>query len=243
MTAAENSTAARQFNTLLSGEAAALHGWLHRGAAAKMLRDVAVIVLGAGLYGAAMGWWRAPEQALFVAVKFPLIILLTTLGNALLNAMLAPLLGLNLTVRQSLHAVLMSFTISAAILGAFAPLTAFVVWNAPPLTEHSLSARTTYSCIQLAHVVIIAFAGVAGNARLFQLLQRLAGGNRGAARRVLFAWLAGNLFLGSQLSWVLRPFIGSPNLPVQFFRPDAMAGGFFESVFTSLVYLFKLIFL
>jgi hypothetical protein len=208
-----------------------------------MLRNVAVIAVGAGLYGAAMGWWRAPEQALFVAVKFPLIILLTTLGNALLNAMLAPLLGLNLAVRQSLHAVLMSFTISAAILGAFAPLIAFMLWNAPPLTEPSLSARTTYSCIQLAHVTIIAFAGVAGNARLFQLLQRLAGGNRGAAQRVLFAWLAGNLFLGSQLSWILRPFLGSPHLPVQFFRTDAMAGGFFESVFASLFYLFKVIFL
>jgi hypothetical protein len=233
----------RHFNTLLSGEADALHGWLNGLDSAKMLRNVAVIAVGAGLYGAAMGWWRAPEQALFVAVKFPLIILLATLGNALLNAMLAPLLGLNLTVRQSLHAVLMSFTISAAILGAFAPLIAFMLWNAPPLTEPSLSARTTYSCIQLAHVAIIAFAGVAGNARLFRLLQRLAGGNRGAAQRVLFAWLAGNLFLASQLSWILRPFLGSPHLPVQFFRTDAMAGGFFESVFASLFYLFKVIFL
>ena len=242
MTAPPNPASLGQFNTLLRGEAELLHGWLRDGDATKMLRDVAVIVGGAGLYGAAMGWWRAPEQALFVAIKFPLIILLTTLGNALLNAMLAPLLGLNITMRQSLHAVLMSCTISAAILGAFAPLTAFMVWNAPPLTEHFATSRTTYSCIQLAHVVIIAFAGIAGNARLFQLLQRLADGNRRVARRVMFAWLAGNLFLGSQLSWVLRPFIGSPHLPVEFFRAHAMAGGFFESVFNSFVYLFKLIF-
>ena len=230
------------FTTLLRGEAHALGGWLRGGDTTRMLRDVAVIVIGAGAYGAAMGWWRAPEQALFVAIKFPLIILLTTLGNALLNAMLAPLLGLDLTVRQSLHAVLMSFTISAAILGAFAPLTAFMVWNAPPLTEHFATARTTYSSIQLAHVAIIAFAGIAGNARLFQLLQRFANNDRRVARRVLFAWLAGNFFLGSQLSWVLRPFIGAPHLPVEFFRANAMTGGFFESVFHSFVYLFKLIF-
>jgi hypothetical protein len=230
------------FGTLLRGEAGALHGWLRESDTARMLRDVAVIAVGAGAYGAAMGWWRAPEQALFVAIKFPLIILLTTLGNALLNAMLAPLLGLNINVRQSLHAVLMSFTISAAILGAFAPLTAFMVWNSPPLTEHFASSRTTYSSIQLAHVVIIAFAGFAGNTRLFQLLTSLANGNLRIARRVMFAWLAGNLFLGSQLSWVLRPFIGAPNLPVQFFRANAMAGGFFESVFNSFVHLFKLIF-
>ena len=62
--------------------------------------------------------WRAPLQALYTAIKFPLIILLTTLGNGLLNAMLAPLLGVNLGLRQTLLAVFMSFTIAAAILGA-----------------------------------------------------------------------------------------------------------------------------
>ncbi|HKX61291.1 MAG TPA: hypothetical protein VJS65_05595, partial [Verrucomicrobiae bacterium] len=57
---------------------------------------VALIAGGAGCFGAAVGSWRAPEQALYCAVKLPLILLLTTVGNGLLNAMLAPLLGLNL---------------------------------------------------------------------------------------------------------------------------------------------------
>ena len=80
----------------------------------------------------------------------------------------------------------------------------------------------------------IAFAGAVGNARLFQLLTRL-GGRRAVAFRVLFAWLAGNLFLGSQLSWILRPFIGSPSLPVEFFRAAALHGNFYENVFHSLM--------
>ena len=37
--------------------------------------------------------------------------------------------------------------------------------------------------------------------RLFQLLRQLAP-SRNIARRVFIAWLAGNLFLGSQLSWI-----------------------------------------
>src|SRR5690349_21051008 len=119
------------FSTLLRGEAEALQGWLHKGDAVRFGCELVVILVGSGCYGAAMGSWRSPGQALFVAIKFPLIILLTTLGNALLNAMLAPLFGLNLTLKQSLRAVLMSFTISAAILGAFSPLIAFMVWNAP----------------------------------------------------------------------------------------------------------------
>src|SRR5918992_674563 len=76
----------------------------------------------AGPIGAAMGCWRAPLQALYTGIKFPLVLLLTTLGTALLNGMLAPLLGLNIRFRESLLAILSSFTIAAAILGAFSPL-------------------------------------------------------------------------------------------------------------------------
>jgi hypothetical protein len=222
--------------TLLRGEAESLHDWLLGGDALRSAREMGVILIGAGCYGAAMGWWRSPEQALFVAIKFPLIILLTTLGNALLNAMLAPLLGLNLTLKQTLRAVLMSFTISSAILGAFSPLIAFMVWNAPAMAAKANSG-TTYNFILLAHVMVIALAGITGNVRLFQLLSRL-GGSRVVARRVLFAWLAGNLFFGSQLTWILRPFIGSPTLPVEFFRESALRGNFFEAVLRSLLQVF-----
>jgi hypothetical protein len=194
---------------------------------------VAVIFVGAGLYGGAMGWWRAPQQGLIVALKFPLIILLTTLGNALLNGMLAPLLGLNIGLRQSLLAILMSFTIMSAILGSFSPLTAFVVWNASPMSDNAQFSTRTYNFIQVMHVCIIAFAGTTANVRLVQLLKQLSG-KAAVARRVLLAWLAGNLFLGSQLCWILRPFIGSPNLEVAFFRPHPLQGNFYETVFNAL---------
>lgn len=224
-----------EFGTLLSGEAGALAGWSGQFQSRRLAFHIAVIVVGAGLYGAAMGWWRDPMQALYVGLKFPLIILFTTLGNALLNAMLAPLLGLNISLRQSLLAVLMSFAITAAILGAFAPLMAFVVWNAPPMTP-DVKSTTAYALIKLLHVVVIAFAGIAGNVRLFQLLKQLAG-NRGVAKRVLAAWLTVNLFLGSQLTWIARPFIGAPQLPVAFLREDRLRGNFYENVFHSVTWL------
>jgi hypothetical protein len=184
-----------------------------------------------------MGWWRDPQQALYVAIKFPLIILLTVIGNALLNAMLAPLLGLNFPFRQSFSAILMSFTIASAILGAFSPLMAFMIWNSPPMSPQAVSGAT-YGFVKLANVVVIAFAGTTGNVRLFQLLARL-GGNPAVARRVLFAWLAGNLFLGSQLSWILRPFIGAPNLPVEFFRETALHGNFYENIIQTVLQFFN----
>ena len=219
--------------TLLRGETETIAAWSECWSAQRFVLHVAVIVLGAGLYGAAMGWWRDPQQALYVAIKFPLIILLTMTGNALINGMFASLLGLNIPFRQSFSAILMSFTVATAILGAFSPVMAFMIWNAPPMSPRAVSG-TTYSLIKLANVAVIAFAGSTGNVRLFQTLERL-GGSKAVAFRVLVAWLAGNLFLGSQLSWILRPFIGSPNLPVEFFRATALRGNFYENVFHSLM--------
>ena len=225
--------------TLLRGEPELIRPWTDRWDAKHFLLCLGAILVGAGCYGAAMGYWRAPEQALYVAIKFPLIILLTTLGNTLLNAMLAPLLGLNLSLRQTFMSILMSFAIASAILGSFSPLVAFMIWNAPPMAVASQSWQQTYSVIQLMHVVVIAFAGIAANLRLVQLLRHFSG-SRSIASRVLLAWLAGNLFFGSQLSWILRPFIGTPGLPVQFLRPNAFQGNFYETVFHSFTHAFDL---
>jgi hypothetical protein len=218
--------------------------WTAEWRARRVARDVVLIVIGAGTFGAALGSWRDPWQAVFSAVKLPVILLLTAVANALLNAMLAPLLGLHMEFRRALLVILTSFALAAAILGAFSPLAAFVIWNAPPLAAGANNS-TTHAFILLVLVLVIAFAGMAANVRLFQLLGALAGrpagglARRGIAVRVLFAWLAANLFFGSQLSWMLRPFVGAPHLPVQFLRADALNGNFFEAVFRSAVRLFN----
>jgi hypothetical protein len=196
-----------------------------------------VIVLGAGAFGATVGVWRAPAQAAFTALKLPLIILLTTAANGLLNGMLAPLLGLNLRFRESLLAILMSHTVAAAILGSLSPVMLFIAWNAPPLEVTGVRANLGFEIVQLFNVVIVAFAGVVANVRLLQLLRHFSTGPF-AALRVLFAWLAGNLFLGAQLAWILRPFIGAPSLPVEFLRPNAFQGNFYETVFRSFTRFF-----
>jgi hypothetical protein len=228
-----------QLNPLLRGETAWLREWSERWEWRRLAFNVVVIVAGAGLYGAAMGCWRDPLQAWFVALKLPLIVLLTAIGNALLNGMLAPLLGVNIPFRQSFLAIVMSFAISAAILGSFSPLVAFLVWNAPPMSPDFQISGGTYSFIMLTHVAVIAFAGIVANLRLVQLLRQLSGSAM-IARRVLLAWLAGNLLLGSQLSWICRPFIGSPGLKVQFLRDNAFQGNFYETVFRSISSLFTM---
>jgi hypothetical protein len=81
-------------------------------------------------------------------------------------------------------------------------------------------------------VVFIAFAGVTGNVSLVPLLRRWSA-SAVVARKVLFAWLAGNLLLGSQICWVLRPFIWDPARPVEFLGPEYVRGSFYETVFEA----------
>ncbi|MBI1177133.1 hypothetical protein GC207_06800 [bacterium] len=226
-----------QIPELLAARAETVRAWLTEPLTRRLGVQVAIIVLGAGVYGATLGLWRSPLQALFVAIKFPLILLLTTTFNALLNGMLAQLLGLQVRFMDSFRLILMSFATAALILASFSPLTLFALWNAPPLADASAAASDVYSGILLMHVLAIATAGVAANIKLLQTVKSLSG-DTVRARLVLFSWLAGNLFLGSQFVWNLRPFIGAPYLPVEFFRPTAFQGNFFEAVLVALRHLF-----
>lgn len=200
-----------------------------------LLFHAAIICTGAGVYGVTVGIWRAPLQSFYTAIKFPLLIFLTCGGNALLNGILAQTLGSGLSFRQTSAAILMSFAIASLILGGFAPITLFVWFNAPALGSER--AVMGHSVMLLTHVCAIAAAGIIANRRLFDLLRRVSGRDS-TARSVFFSWLAGNLFLGAQLAWNLRPFIGSPALMVEFLRPDPLRGNFYEAVWRALCHLF-----
>ena len=223
---------------LLRGDPSSLRQWLQQVGAERAGFCVAIIFVGTGAFGAAVGWWRSETQAWYTALKLPLILLLTAGGNALLNGVLAPLLGLNLTFRQAALAVLLSFALAAAILGSVTPLLAFFVWNLPPMNEAQPEHNPAYYGLLLTVVGAIAFAGIAANLRLLQLLTALAG-NATIARRLLVGWLAANLLLDARLAWIGRPYFGHPNLPVEFLRADAWSGNFFEAVVFSARALFN----
>lgn len=184
-----------------------------------------VILAASALYGATVGWWQAPAQAAYAAVKFPVLIFATVFGNAVLNGMLAQVLGWPVAFRESLMAILLSFVVATLILAAFAPVAWLLAYSAP--APGSAAADQAYSVVLLTHVVAIAYAGVVANVRLFRWLSVWSGSRR-IARRVPFAWLAGNLLVGSQVSWIISPFIGAPNVPVVFLQPHPFECNFFE---------------
>ena len=202
-----------------------LRPWLEEDAG-KLWVCLVLILCGGAAYGASLGIWRAPLQAVFVAIKFPLLLLLTALGTALINGMLAQLLHAPIRFRQSLLAVLMSFALLALLLASFTPLIGFLLWHLPSMA--SKGQAEAHRIFLLANVAIIAFSGTLANLQLYSLLQQISGKSAG---QILGVWLAMNLFLGAQLSWNLRPFFGTPELPVSFLRDDPLNGSFYEAVF------------
>ena len=198
-------------------------------------RTAAVTVAGFFLYGFTVGYWRSPLMGVFVAVKMPLLIALTLACNGLLNGLLGILLGSGLGFRQSLHALLGAFAISGLILGAVAPVTFFLAVNVP--AADSPQAASAHAGYLLTHVAMIAIAGLTGVVRLRKLLRETCPTPL-IANSTLGAWIAGNALLGTQFSWILRPFFGSPKLEVAFLRDNPMAGNFFEAVWKSLKRIF-----
>ena len=224
--------AANPIDSFLRADAPALRDWTLNRQSRLVSLCVGSIIVGAGLYGAAMGCWRQPMQAVYSGIKLPLVMLLTTVGNGLLNGMLAPLLGLNISFRQSVLLVLVSFAITSLLLAAFSPVALFIVWNTPPLSAATSLSSPEYGFMQLMLALFIACAGIVGNVRLLPLLRQWTN-TPGIARNVLLAWLAGNLFLGSQVSWVLRPFIWDPVGRIQFIGREYLRGSFYETVFEA----------
>ena len=226
----------RRLLTLCRGDSDKMASWLDERDPRWPLACAMTIVCGCALYGVAVGLWRGPLQAVYTGVKMPLLIFLTCGGNAFLNGLLAQVFGSGLNFRQTWLAILMSYTIASLILAALSPVVLFICLNAPPLT--SSASGFGHSVTLLCDVVFIAYAGFAANRRLLRLLERSCA-SVAAARRVFWSWLCGNLFLGAQLAWVLRPFIGSPRLAVQFLRDDPLRGNFYESVFRAVLHLFS----
>lgn len=206
-------------------------GWLDEPDTARMTRVALIAVLGLGIYGFSVGYWRDPRMGVYVAMKLPMLVAVTLLCNALLNGLLGLLLGSGLGFRQSFFALLSAFALAGLILGSLAPVTLLMAWNAPP--PDSPYAGSSHSAYMVSHTFLIGVAGIAANLHLHrQLLARSPG--PGVATATLLAWLGGNGFLGAQFSWILRPFFGSPGLEVQFLRDNPLRGNFYQTVWRSI---------
>lgn len=170
-------------------------------------------------------------MAAYVGIKFPLVIFATLLLNGLINGMLAMALGSGISFRQSLQFLLAGFALMSLILLSLSPVALFILFHASGPTDQG--ASQWHSIILLSHTLMIAYAGVISHYSLLGQVRDFAT-TPAHGTRTFFAWLAGNLFVGAQISWVMRPFFGSPGLEVQFLRDEPLNGSFYDSVWRSL---------
>ena len=191
---------------------------------------VCITVVGAALYGCAFGIWRSPQQMVFSMLKMPLMVLAVTVTTGLLSAILAQLLGSKLSFIQVGLCILFGFSIMSAVLGALAPVTAYLSTQfCPPDGPVGLGH---YRILLCSHTAVVGLAGLTGYWRLHRLLVMLTG-DAAVASRVLWSWIAAAALAGTQLSWLLSPFLCRPDVPVTFFNPLAFESNFFEYLWAA----------
>ena len=226
-----STSALQHTQALCRGDQELINYWLNKNALASLGFCIPVIIIGSGAYGYAIGIWHGIEMASYVAIKLPLLILSTLLINGAINGMLAMVLGSGIGLRNSVQFLLMGFSLMSLILFSLTPIALYIVLQAP--SPSSDQADSWHSISMLLHTAVIGYSGILSHRALLRQVQEFAITKRQGAYAFI-AWLAGNLFVGAQLSWVMRPFFGTPGSNIEFLRDDPMSGSFYEALWSAM---------
>jgi len=218
-------------------------------------------LIGAGflcgaVYGACMGIYAvlrpgeaSVPQLLATTVKVPLLFLLTLLVTFPSLYVVSALFDSKLRFQQTLRLLLAAMAANLALLASFGPVTVFFTLS----TE-------SYPFMVLLNVVFFAVAGFTGLAFLRKALdavfyvaepetlpqpgaademdegERMAPAPRRRyepppSRRIFTIWTFIYAIVGAQMGWILRPFIGNPDLPFTWFRERQ--SNFFQAVIAA----------
>lgn len=162
---------------------------------------VAAMPVGAILGSYAGGW-----QILYVSLKVPLLLLFSLALCTLAFWVSALYAGLELRPAQVATLCVGSMAATSIVLLGLAPL----LWLAIP----SGVSEVSYHGIILAVVGVFGFAGLFGTWQLVRGLRTLAASS-GYARRLgvpflACVWLGLYALVGSQMAWILRPWLVHP---------------------------------
>ena len=194
------------------------------GLAPKLIYSLGTLLALCALYGAAAGAYAGPVQALSAAIKLPLLFLGTLAICFPGFFVIQVLVGSRLRLAQVLALVLGALSLSAIVLAAVVPVTAFF-----------LLTGANYYFLTLMHVVLVLGAGLVGMAVLHEGLA-FACEKRGVypkkAMTIMKVWAVLFAFVGIQMAWNLQPFVGDRGQPFQLFRHSE--GNFYTAIIYSL---------
>ena len=175
------------------------------------------------LYGAVMGSTHSLWQTLSSAVKLPLLFLATLVVCSPTLYFFNLIFGSNQSLAQNFTLILTAITVTAVLLLSFAPIVLFF-----------LLTTSQYQFFKLLNVGVFTISGFVGVLFLSQGMRVVSdSGKEGvsARRNVVRLWILIYAFVGSQMAWTLRPFIGAPSMDFELFRQ--LGGNFYANVFAS----------
>jgi hypothetical protein len=178
-----------------------------------------MIIAFSSLYGAVMGTYHldTPErllQVLYSALKVPLLLLVTSLLCLPAFFVLNTVLGLRDDFREALQAILAAQAGLSVALAALSPVVRFWYFS-----------NDSYAAAQLFNAVLFAIATVAGHLVMRRYYRTLVARRR-THRVTLYGWVILYAFVGIQMGWTLRPFIGIPTKAVTFFRDEPFSNAY-----------------
>ncbi len=181
-------------------------------------------VLFAAIFGATLGFHALNLQILSSLIKSPLLIF-GTMGICL-PALFTfnVLLGSKLSFKQATAMLSITSYLMAAILVSLAPIMLFFIVS-----------TTSKNFILLLNVAAYGIAGLFGVRMLWTGMNYLTvEAGYEPNRQIIQVWTLIYIFVGTQLAWILRPFIGEPGEFV-FFRN--IEGNFYQAVFNAFLNL------
>ena len=183
---------------------------------------LAIVVYGM-FYGGVMGTYggiTGPRiwQMMYSAVKVPFLLFATFLLSLPSFFVMNTLLGLRGDFPRVVRALVSTQAGLTIILSALAPFTGF--WYV---------SGSDYHPAILFNGLMFGVASFSAQWMLRRSYLPLVRSNP-RHRWMLRTWLIIYVFVGIQMGWVLRPFIGSPDAPTQFFREGAWTNAY-EAVF------------
>jgi hypothetical protein len=195
-----------------------------KGLGEKMRAMLIASVAFFALYGAVMGSSHSLWQALSSAAKLPLLFLSTLVVCAPTLYFFNLNFGSNQSLGQNVALMLTTITVTSVLLLSFAPVVTFF-----------LLTTSQYQFFKLLNVGVFTISGVVGVTFLSHGMRIVSyGGDEGvrARRTVVWLWIVLYAFVGSQMAWTLRPFVGAPGLPFELFRQ--LGGNFYGNILASL---------
>jgi hypothetical protein len=177
------------------------------------------------VYGVVLGSTHSLAQALSSAVKLPFLFLITLAICMPALYIFSILFGSNQRLSQNVALVLAAITVTAVLLLSFAPITFFFM-----LTTSS------YQFFKLLNVLFFTIAGSVGmfflsrGMRLAAAEDNLEGAK--IQHTILYIWIVLYAFVGSQMAWTLRPFVGYPTSEFELIRQ--IGGNFYADILLSI---------